>query len=64
MSTTAITYFSCMVTTIKSKAIIEDEESWVLQGSTTQDFSATVDSPKVSMSRDFKGLYLTAVIVI
>ncbi|PBK70712.1 delta-endotoxin CytB [Armillaria solidipes] len=51
-------YFSCMVTTIKLEANIEDEESWVLQGSTTQDFSATVDSLKVYVSKDFKGLHI------
>lgn len=33
-----------MVTTIKLEANIENEEPSVLQGSTTQDFSATVDS--------------------
>ncbi|PBK98719.1 hypothetical protein ARMGADRAFT_920673, partial [Armillaria gallica] len=50
-------YFSCMVTTIKLEANIENEEPWVLQGSTTQDFSAAVDSLKVYMSKlDFKGL--------
>ncbi|SJL16098.1 uncharacterized protein ARMOST_19616 [Armillaria ostoyae] len=51
-------YFSCMVTTIKLEANIEDEESWVLHGSTTNNFSATVDSLKVYVSKDFKGLYI------
>ncbi|PBK70693.1 delta-endotoxin CytB [Armillaria solidipes] len=51
-------YFSCMVTTIKLEANIEDEESWVLQGSTTKSFSATVDSLRVYVSKDFKGLYI------
>ncbi|KAK0443775.1 delta-endotoxin CytB [Armillaria borealis] len=51
-------YFCCMVTTIKLEANIEDEESWVLQGSTTKNFSATVDSLKVYVSKDFKGLYI------
>ncbi|KAK0232214.1 delta-endotoxin CytB [Armillaria nabsnona] len=51
-------YFCCMVTTIKLEANIEDEESWVLQGNTTKNFSATVDSLKVYVSKDFKGLYI------
>ncbi len=51
-------YFCCMVTTIKLEANIEDEESWVLQGNTTKNFSATVDSLKVYVSKDYKGLYI------
>ncbi|KAK0482329.1 delta-endotoxin CytB [Armillaria novae-zelandiae] len=50
-------YFCCMVTTIRLEANIEDEESWVLQGSTTRTFSAVVDSLKVYVSKDFKGHY-------
>lgn len=48
-------YFCCMVTTIRLEADIEDEESWVLQSSTTRNFSAGVDSMKVYVSKDFKG---------
>ncbi len=51
-------YFCRIVTTIKLEANIEDEESWVLQGSTTNNFSATVDSLRVYVSKDFKGLYI------
>ncbi|KAK0215731.1 delta-endotoxin CytB [Armillaria fumosa] len=50
-------YFCCMVNTIRLEANIEDEESWVLQGSTTRNFSAVVDSLKVYVSKDFKGIY-------
>ncbi|KAK0232343.1 hypothetical protein EDD85DRAFT_970796 [Armillaria nabsnona] len=49
-------YFCCMVTTIKLEANIEDEEFWVLQGSTMNNFSTTVDSLRVYVSKDFKGI--------
>ncbi|KAK0192156.1 delta-endotoxin CytB [Armillaria mellea] len=51
-------YFCCIVTTIKLEANIEDEESWLLKGSTVKNFSATVDSLKVYVSKDYKGLYI------
>ncbi|KAG7446930.1 delta-endotoxin CytB [Guyanagaster necrorhizus] len=50
------TYFYILVTTMRIKADVENEESWDLRDSTPKNFSATIDLMRFIVAEGFKDL--------